>query len=490
MTRTRSLDDVAADYRGALRAADAGRLTEFDLTPYDRTGVPVRATVWDSADGGDAHGVGYGAEPPTAAVGALGEVAERVLMTAAIRALPVRSGSFRDLVGALGDRHVADPVALIPEAGTGYHPDRPLDWLPTVRWRTGETVWVPAEFACSDHGTLPPAARARPLLATPITNGLGAGDTLERAVGHGLLELVQRDGDNVSFRALDQGVVVDLSTAMTDLTSQVLTTLQSAGIEPVVKLASTEFACVVYCIGRDADPEVPPMALSAIGEAAHPDRDVAVVKALLEFASSRARRAFAFGPLETVRRLSPDYLAAELARPLGPQEPRALAAMREWAEWDADRMRGAVEPMFVHRDTVALDELPTQRVGGPADLLATLLDRLADFDVLVVPAGEDGSMRAAKVLAPGLEVETMSYLRIGERAARQLLARGSELVGPGAPGSPDQLPVPLTGAAEQRLGGPVWIDRAAVARTVGPLYPLYREPRRHAVQRLAPGGWS
>jgi ribosomal protein S12 methylthiotransferase accessory factor len=287
------------------------------------------------------------------------------------------------------------------------------------------------------------------------------------------------------FRALDQGVVVDLTAATDPGVLAALDSLTSVGIHPIVKLAATEFACVVYCVGTDDDPDAQPVALSAIGEAAHPDRDVAITKALLEFASSRARRNFAFGPLELVEKYDPDYLAAELARPVGPQEARAFETMRAWTEYDADRMRSVLAPIFRAESQLALDALPSSAARAPGELLELLLDRLLEFDVLVVPGGRPGDMRCAKVLAPGLEVETMSYLRIGERGTRQLLARGSDLVGRGEPSDADQLPVPLTAAAQDRLGGPVWIDRAAVRRAVGELYPLYREPRRHAVQRLA-----
>ncbi len=110
-------------------------------------------------------------------------------------------------------------------------------------------------------------------------------------------------------------------------------------------------------------------------------------------------------------------------------------------------------------------------------------ERLAGFDLLVAPV-RVGEVHVAKVLVPGLEVETLSYGRIGERVLRRLLDRGSDLVGLGAPTTPDQLPVRLTPEATERVGGPAWLDVAAVARTVGELYPLYREPTRHAPQRL------
>jgi YcaO-like protein with predicted kinase domain len=480
VTSDADLEHVAELYRRAL--THAGRLTEFSLTPYDRTGLPVVATVLDE-DHGDAHGVGYGLSPAAAAVGALGEVAERVLLQPTLRDLPARRASYAELVRELGAKAVADPVALILDAGAQYDAERPLWWVPAVRWRTGETVLVPAEFAAFDAASLPDGT-SRDGLITPITNGLGAGDTIERAVGHGLLELVQRDGDNVVFRALDAGRVLDLDGA-SPAVHTVVDRLRAAGIDPVVKLASTEFAVVTYCAGRDADPRTPPIALSAIGEGAHPDRDTSVLKSLLEYASSRARRIFAFGSLDRVGELHPAYLGDELRRPVGQQEPRALGAMQHWLGLEFDALQQLLQPLFRHQETVGLAGLASSSPSTPEQLLRLMLRRLADFDVLVVASHPDRhtGMRAAKVLAPGLEVETMSYLRVGERAARQLLARGDGLVGRG-PATGGRLPVRLGPDASERLGGPVWIDPAAVERAVGELYPLYREPRRHAPQRL------
>ena len=139
-------------------------------------------------------------------------------------------------------------------------------------------------------------------------------------------------------------------------------------------------------------------------------------------------------------------------------------------------------------------DLPTSPRAAwetPQALLETWLERLRGFDVLSLAwtrTTPDGApVHAVKAVVPGLEVETLSYLRIGERVLRRLLDRGSDLVGLGAPTTADQLPVVLTPEATERVGGPAWLDRAAVERTVGELYPLYREPTRHAPQRLAAG---
>ena len=82
----------------------------------------------------------------------------------------------------------------------------------------------------------------------------------------------------------------------------------------------------------------------------------------------------------------------------------------------------------------------------------------------------------------------MSYGRLGERGVRRLLERDDDRAGlvavgdaPPAPGWPR---VHLTSVAQERLGGPAWLDRARVDAVVGELYPLYREPGRHAAALL------
>jgi YcaO-like protein with predicted kinase domain len=476
-TRAGTAAEVLAAYRDALRAI--GTLTEYRLDGFDRTGVPVVTAGWESPAGAAASGVGYGRTGEAAAIGALGELAEEVVMSQAVAASVLTWGSYTELA----DRAV-DPVTLTLPAGSVYTPDLQRAWAPMTRWRTGEEVLVPVEFVASGVADLP--QRYDPLV-TPITNGLGAGDTVDRAVGHALLELVQRDGDTVSFRALDQGVVLDLAGLTDPAARDTVARLRSVGIEPQVKLASTEFATVVYVTAHDADPDAPATAVASMGEAAHPDPQVAIGKALLEYAASRARKAFAFGPAADVARLLPGYWAHELTLAVGPQEPRALTAMQAWSVMSPADLRTLLEPTLLRVErTVPVVSLPTvepSRYATPTALLELMLERLRDFDVLVA-CGRAGDITAAKVIAPGLEVETLSYLRIGERVARRLLDRRSPLVGRGAPTTPAQLPLHLTPAALERLGGPVWLDREQVDATVGALYPLYREPRRHAVQRL------
>jgi len=204
---------------------------------------------------------------------------------------------------------------------------------------------------------------------------------------------------------------------------------------------------------------------------------------VLEFAASRARRIFAFDNLDRLRPHYPDYIAeVESAGVPGGQEPRALEEMRRWIGLDHAALREVLQPIFRRASTVTAESLSSASAPPAGGMLPLVLDRLAEFDVLVVDGADTGSaVRTLKVVAPRIEVETLSYGRIGERVAARLLDRGDDLVvRRGGAGSGDTAPVLLTDAATERLGGPVWLDRGRLADVLGSLYPLYREPSWHA----------
>ncbi len=482
------MDDLARVADAYRRNLPRGRSWTFAYGGLDRLGVPVAAAGLAFPDGYVFDGFGYGATPEEALVGALGELSEDTHSEAALAQTPRIEGSFRDLVARRGRDGVCDPRTLVLPAGSPYAPDMPLRWVEARRYPGGEPVLVPIEFAAisrRQHGGLD-------LLITPITNGQGAGLSLEQALAHGLLELLQRDGNGLEFRALDRGVVIDLDEVADPSVRMLLSRFEAHGLRIVPKLASTEFGLAnLYVVGCDDDPEADlPIKLTACGEAVHPDRERALRKALLEFGAARARKAFMHGPLDAIASATPPgYLDGYLATlTIEGEESRSLDSMVDWIGATGERLRAVLaETVLAERSRVPFSSLPTVALGAtdrPADRLRAVVDRLSAerLEVLYVdnsPPG--GEVFACKAIVPGLEVETMSYYRIGGRGVRKLLDRGSPLVGLGR--TPRGcLPVVLTDEARDRLGGPAWIDPAAVDATVGPLYPLYREPSSHAAQ--------
>jgi ribosomal protein S12 methylthiotransferase accessory factor len=307
------------------------------------------------------------------------------------------------------------------------------------------------------------------------------------------MELLQRDGNVVTYRALDQGVVVEPDAAAEDAeVAGLLDHLRGLGIGVMVKLACTDFGIPnLYVVGDDTGEPTVPIQVTSCGEAAHPDRARGLRKALLEFCGSRSRKAATHGPIEAVRRVMPrDYVERQMAvAMLGEEEDRALESMAEWVAQDAAELRRRLSgSVFAERRRVRLSELPTvapQAVARGEDRLRLLTDRLAaeGLEAIWVDCSPPGSaVKVVKTIVPGLESETMSYHRIGWRGVRRLRGRGDPLL----------LDAPRDGARrvllrpedEARAGGPAWLDAALADRMVAGLYPMYRESGPFAAQLL------
>ena len=493
------LPDAAAAY---VESMPPGRVELFSLAPLDRTGVACWNAIFLNGDGTrfhgvTPHGVGYGTTDAEAIVGTTGELAEAVHSAGAIARFPRRVGSYAALAAELGTRGIADPLTLCLPAGSPVDHDTVMEWVPAQRWPGGGSVLVPTEIAACSVGDFSPGYRP---FTTPITNGLGAGPTLDFAIGHGICELLQRDGNGVGFRAMDRGIALDLGDGPTDpRTRALLERLAALNIDVIPKFASDEFGVAgVYCVGGERDASAPfPIMLTAAGEAASVDREQALRKALFEFAAARVRKMFSHAPLAQIAHVAPPgYLERFRGyHSLVGEESRALRDMMAWCEADAATLRGYLaDTVLSRRATKRFDELPAW--DGPLSgtpLVTELARRFAavGMEVLFVDFSPPGArdVHVVKAIVPGLEVETMSYHRIGERGVRKLMERGSPLAGVGTP-PPGAAPVRLPAGAAERLGGPAWLNVAEVDRIVGRLYPLYREPEVHsapiALERRSP----
>ena len=488
-----NLPDAARAY---LDAFPAGELTAFPLTPLDRTGLPVWVVALFPNDprleGIMPYGVGYGSDEGQAILGGLGEIAEMVQPTLSLAGALRTRGSWRELTRALGEGAVADPLALCLPAGSPVGRDTPLEWVEAVRARDGAAVLVPIEIAAYSRKDLTPGYVP---FTTLISNGMGAGPDVDWALGHGLLELLQRDGNGLLFRALDQGVVLDLPDSLSPAARAALDAYASAGIDVKVKFATDEWGlCNLYCVGREADGRAPPtpIMLTACGEACHPDRDAALEKALSEFAASRVRKAFAHGPSALAEQVAPPGYVARFMGQSGSNaktgEGRAFEAMADWTTRSADVLAGWLkDSVQAERARKPFAELPTAPAPDARARGRIVRERLqaGGLEPLYVDLSPpDRAIAVVKAITPGLEVETMSYHRIGERNAAKLIARDHPLVRFGE-ASDTLKPVRLTPQACARLGGQPLFDTALADRIVGPLYPLYREPEAHHVAQAA-----
>lgn len=461
-------------YRQAL--GKAGKAFEFPLSPFDHLGLPLWTVALIGGDGALSDGFGYGANLEAAQTSGWGECVEWFFAREGLRNLPRQNTSFTHL-----EASAIDPRTLCLHAGSKYSPNDEREWVSVTRWPDGTKKWVPIEFVAPRAADIAPGAKPEDFLVVPITNGSGAGPDLEHAIAHGVLELLQRDGNSVSYRALDQGIVVELDAVQNSETRELLAFLEAQNIEVMVKVAALDFGlCNLYVVGYDRELEraLEPIALSACGESVHPDREWALAKALREWGMARARKVFNHGSLERVKQLAPDgYLDAFGPSAMRSEDGRALCEMRGWMSLNHREFFDMLQhPVFEKRQSVRFSDLPQTRTDDSAALLRLLHERLgaegleiyyADFS----PPGSE--LKVVKVVVPGLEVETMTYERIGARNLKRLLSRDSPIVGLGRKEGAKPIVLPN--------GREAWFDSAQKESAVGRLYPLYREPGRHVV---------
>ncbi|MFD1302343.1 YcaO-like family protein [Methylobacterium marchantiae] len=475
--------------RAYLDILPKGRVVGFPLAPLDRTGIPVWFVSLFLDDpffvGAMPSGIGYGATDDEALIGAVAEIAENLMPSLAVMPRSKERGSYHDLAKVFGAASVADPLTLCLPAGSPVGRDTVLEWTPSIRARSGETVLMPLDIAATDYFELSEGYKP---FTNLITNGLGAGPDVDFALGHGLLELLQRDGNGLLFRALDQGVMLDLD-GIGPENRAMLDRLDGLGIRALPKFATDQFGLTnIYVVGYDRNPaDAPvPVALSACGEACDPDRERALRKALLEFQAARVRKAFGHGPLSLAEQVTPPgYVNAFIQKALPSldlEESRALKAMLEWIVLPPEGLHDVLkDSVYSERSTKAFSDLPTTEApdGHARGRIARERLEEAGFDVLYVDCSPPGgSVGVVKAIVPGLEVETMSYHRIGERNTAKLIARDHPLISFGE-ASETKLPVRLPPEALERFGGQPLFDVALADEIVGRHYPLYREPESH-----------
>ncbi|MCH2488304.1 MAG: YcaO-like family protein, partial [Erythrobacter sp.] len=254
MNRTGLPADLPDAARAYLDAFPKGEIVAFPIDPVDRVGIPIWIVALfpedqPRLDGVMPYGVGYGRDEGQAILGAMGEIAEMAFPALSLGAREKTRGSYSDLVANLGAGSVADPLTLCLPAGSPVGRDSLLEWVEAVRHADGSSVLVPIDLAAYNSAELSDGYKP---FTTIISNGMGAGPDRDWAVGHGLCEILQRDGNGLLFRALDQGVAIELPDDLPPGAADLIARYEQAGVRPIPKFATDEFGiCNLYCVGVD-----------------------------------------------------------------------------------------------------------------------------------------------------------------------------------------------------------------------------------------------
>ena len=230
--------------------------------------------------------------------------------------LPLRLATYRELSAVA---RVVDVEQLAQPARSRFHPDLSILWIEGTDVFSGERLWVPYECVHLDYRVPGPQGTGC-FLANGT--GLAAGNHVLEAVSHALCEVVERD----AFALWDERTPEDRQARQVDLDSvadpgcrQLLDAFEQAGVGVLASDLTTDVGLPVFSVtvvNRRRDPlrRFP----AGMGGGCHPDRSVALSRALTEAAQARltliagSRDDFTPGYFRQLK--DADVLATHLAR--------------------------------------------------------------------------------------------------------------------------------------------------------------------------------
>jgi YcaO-like protein with predicted kinase domain len=252
-----------------------------NVTGLDRIGIPVAVAVRPNSRSVSVS-QGKGLDLAQAMTSALMEAAEGFHAEELRQRLHL--ASYRAL--AAGQR-VVDPARLCSN-GCAFDDGLAMPWIEGCDLVHGETCWVPAELVHMDF-TVQEAPQPRFFLAGG--NGLASGNHFAEACCAAICELVERDAVAVwraqGIRARARCVVAADSVDDADCRA-LLAAYRRAGVAVRIFDVTTEIGIPVFACEIRVPSDVEPGRVHRYrGSGCHPDRAVALSRALTEAAQTR-----------------------------------------------------------------------------------------------------------------------------------------------------------------------------------------------------------
>jgi ribosomal protein S12 methylthiotransferase accessory factor len=362
-----------------------------DITGLDVIGLPV-VTVCRPNSRAVTVSLGKGLDLAAAKASGVMESIEAFM--AEQITLPLVLGSVNDLRSS----HPLVDVDLLPRTtDSEYHPDAPILWIEGRELFTGTPRWVPYEMVHTAY-TLPKPTGTGCFIAT--SNGLASGNHLLEAISHAICEIVERDAATLHAVRAEEEMAsrrIDPRTVDDPGCGEALSRIDRAGMSAAIWDMTSDIGIPAFTC-RIAERRQPPVvaAHDAEGMGCHPDRNVALLRALTE--AAQARLGCISGARDDPAGWDYGY-GMDTEAPPGPEADPYGEATRDFATvpaFDGDSL-----------DADVAWELAALSSAGISEVVAVDLTR-EEFGIPVV-----------RVIVPGLEgpVTTVPNCRLGGRAA-------------------------------------------------------------------------
>jgi YcaO-like protein with predicted kinase domain len=349
-------------------ASSMGITRVGNITGLDRIGIPVVVAVRPNSRSVSVS-QGKGLDLSQAMASALMEAIE------GFHAEEVEEGrraTYRELAR---DRLVVDPATLCT-TGRTFDPNASVSWLEGFDLLRQEPCWLPAEIIHTDY--------TRPLDGYFLagSNGLASGNHLVEAISSAICELIERDAVALwsaskirarARRALDIASVDDPDCWA------LLTKYAEAGIDVRIWNVTADLGIAAFlCDIRDPSADEPRRLRHFHGAGCHPDRAIALIRALSEAAQTRLTYITGVRddllPLEYEEPATADIVDALLDALRQEVVPEAFAEVQSftgddlWQDlrWELDRLRLAGITRVVAVDLTRPEfDIPVVRVVIP-----------------------------------------------------------------------------------------------------------------------------
>ncbi len=361
-----------------------------DITDLDRIGIPVFTTIRPSAaKGGISIYSGKGANPDQARISAMMEGFERCLAERAgtnenidtdISAPTI----IKTLEDAYNNHNILDPKSLLlPEP---LVPDKLVDWTGGWDLLKNEEIFVPSNAVYHPYNEPGQCVK----LFRSNSNGLAAGNVMEEAIFHGLLEVIERDA--LSSAEFNRVTGKEL----------ILTENDGSNYELIQKFKKADVEIKLWVLQHDTkvttivavtdDIKLKDAAMLVMGAGSHLKPEIAVSRAITEAAQSRVVQ---------IHGAREDTDREKFVRNIG-----------------YERMKRMNKFWYEDKETISLDEIKDISTATPAGNIRIILDQLknlVDNVVVVDLSRENMNVPVVRVIIPTFELYTLDRERIGKR---------------------------------------------------------------------------
>ena len=358
-----------------------------DVTGLDRIGIPVVQAVRPNSRS-IAVSQGKGLTAAAARISALMEAIEGYHAERPSVALTM--GSWAEL---RNDHRMVDVLGLPRPTMSRWNEHARILWATAADLVDGEPILVPYEVVHTDYRLPLPTGSG---CFAMTSNGVAAGNHLLEALSHGICELIERDA--VSLWVADPDANprrVHLDSIDDPACASLVERYDSAGFDVSVWDATTSIGVPVFVVvATDRHDDDLSPTFGAHGYGCHPNREVALSRALTEAAQARLTHIAGSRDDKT-----PEEYAYGLSSPV--------------RESIAEQTRGVSMRSF--------HDVPTQDFGTLNEDVNWMLDQLSNAGFASVSfvdlTIESVGIPVVRVVAPGLELAGITdTVRFGSRA--------------------------------------------------------------------------